>query len=163
MALRSDWSEDACPVARSLDILGDPWNILILRDVFAGNSRYETLRDSLNVADAVLSKRLAQLVDAGLLRREPYAGTTRPRYDYTLTKSGRDTLPILHAMARWGDAHLPRTPKMLMYCTRCGKRARSSDWCPTCARPLTVQSTAWRRPAATDEVIDLSGPSTVRR
>jgi DNA-binding HxlR family transcriptional regulator len=109
MPLRSDWSGDVCPIARSLDILGDPWTVLVLREVFAGNHRFDGIRDRLEVADTMLSKRLRAMVGAGLLERTAYAGSTRPRYDYTLTVAGRDTLPVLEALARWGDAHNPLT------------------------------------------------------
>jgi DNA-binding HxlR family transcriptional regulator len=108
MPLRSDWSDDICPIARSLDILGDPWTVLILREVFAGNHRFDTIRDRLDVADTVLSRRLRAMVGAGLLDRLAYAGSARLRYDYTLTAAGRDTLPVLDALARWGEAHNPR-------------------------------------------------------
>jgi DNA-binding HxlR family transcriptional regulator len=108
MPLRSDWSDDVCPIARSLDVLGDPWTVLILREVFDGNHRFDTIRDRLDVADTVLSKRLRAMVAAGLLDRHAYAGSARPRYDYTLTSSGQDTLPVLSALASWGEAHNPR-------------------------------------------------------
>lgn len=156
MALRSDWSDNVCPIARSLDVLGDPWNILILREIFTGTCRFDALHERLNVADTVLSRRLGQLVEAGLLRPEPYAGSTRHRYDYVLTKAGRDTLPVLHALARWGDVHLPHRPEMKVYCTRCGKCARGADWCTTCAKPLAVGSTAWRSPGTPRERIVLA-------
>lgn len=107
MPLRSDWSDDVCPIARSLDILGDPWTVLILREVFSGNHRFDTIRDRLEVADTVLSRRLRAMVAAGLLEAVAYAGSARPRYDYQLTAAGRDTRPVLKALARWGDAHNP--------------------------------------------------------
>ena len=105
--LRSDWSGDDCPIARSLDVLGDPWTLLILREVFSGNHRFDTIRDRLEVADTVLTKRLRAMVAAGLLEAVAYAGSTRPRYDYVLTAAGRDTRPVLKALARWDDAHNP--------------------------------------------------------
>ena len=112
MPLRSDWSDDECPIARGLDILGDPWTVLILREVFSGNHRFDTIRDRLEVADTVLTKRLRAMVAAGLLDAVPYAGSARPRYDYTLTAAGRDTRPLLRALARWGDAHNPRRDRV---------------------------------------------------
>nr|WP_296771632.1 helix-turn-helix domain-containing protein [Rhodococcus sp. (in: high G+C Gram-positive bacteria)] len=146
MALRSDWSDKVCPVARTLDIVGDPWIMVILREVFAGNRRFDTLKTKLDVADTVLSKRLETLVDANLLRRDAYSGNVRPRFDYNLTDAGLDTLPIIHALARWGNAHLPRhdTPPMRIYCRRCSIETSSADWCITCAAPLTADTTLWR-------------------
>ena len=70
MALRSDWSQRTCSMARGLDILGDAWGMLVLREVFFGNGRFDAIRERLRVADSVLTKRLAALTDAGLLTKE---------------------------------------------------------------------------------------------
>ena len=91
MSVRTPLSNEVCPVARSLDILGDPWTLLILREVFAGNRRFESLKDELRIADTVLSKRLQRLVEAGLLNRSPYGGSVRPRVEYLLTEAGETT------------------------------------------------------------------------
>ncbi|WP_043436160.1 winged helix-turn-helix transcriptional regulator, partial [Arthrobacter sp. I3] len=72
MALRSDWSQRTCSMARGLDILGDPWSVLVLREVFFGNGRFDAMKQRLGAADSVLTKRLAGLVAAGLLARRPY-------------------------------------------------------------------------------------------
>jgi DNA-binding HxlR family transcriptional regulator len=156
MALRTDWSDRACPIARSLDVLGDPWSLLILREVFLGNHRFDTIRDRLDVADTVLSRRLNAMVEDELLNRVAYAGAARPRYDYTLTDAGRDALPVLHALARWGTTHRPRTPRMKISCTTCGQESLSADWCSTCQAALTVDNTAWRTPARPKETVALS-------
>ena len=79
MPLRSDWSTENCPIARSLEILGDPWTMLVLRQALSGVRRFEQFRDQLGIADNVLSKRLNNLVDAGLLRRVPYQDSGRTR------------------------------------------------------------------------------------
>ena len=102
MTVRTSLSEELCPVARSLDILGDPWSLLILREIFAGNRRFDGLKNELGISDPVLSKRLQRLVEEGLLDRAPYGGSVRPRVEYILTDVGEDTLPVLHALARWG-------------------------------------------------------------
>lgn len=156
MALRTDWSEEACPIARSLDALGDPWSLLILREIFLGNHRFDAIRDRLDVADTVLSRRLNAMVEDGLLERVAYAGATRPRYDYNLTPAGRDALPVLHALARWGTTHRPRTPRMQISCTTCGNECVSADWCSTCQTALGPHNTAWRTPARPREVVTLS-------
>jgi DNA-binding HxlR family transcriptional regulator len=67
MALRSDWSQSTCSMARGLDILGDPWGMLVLREVFFGNGRFDAMKERLRVADSVLTKRLAAVVESGLL------------------------------------------------------------------------------------------------
>lgn len=156
MALRTDWSEQACPIARSLDALGDPWSLLILREVFLGNHRFDAIRDRLHVADTVLSRRLNGLVEDGLLARVAYAGEARPRYDYTLTDAGRDALPVLHALARWGAAHRPHPAQMTISCTTCGQESLSADWCSTCQTPLDAHNTAWRTPAQPERIVALS-------
>lgn len=154
MPLRSDWSGKACPIARGLDVLGDPWSLLVLREVLLGNRRYDGLRSTLEVADAVLSSRLAALVEDGLLRKVPYGGSARPRYEYRATEAGEDALPVLHALARWGEQHVPgRT--MTIVCAGCGGAARSADWCPDCEAPLTVASTRWARATTPDDLVDL--------
>lgn len=78
MALRSDWSQRNCSMARGLDILGDPWGMLVLREVFFGNGRFDSMKARLGAADSVLTRRLAALVDAGLLTR-PAVRRRRPR------------------------------------------------------------------------------------
>ncbi len=106
MPLRSDWSSDNCPIARALDVLGDPWSLLILRHALLGGRRYEQFRESLGVADNVLSRRLAAMVESGLLRKVPYRGEQRTHFEYALTEAGADALPVLNALVRVGrEAH----------------------------------------------------------
>jgi DNA-binding HxlR family transcriptional regulator len=156
MPLRSDWSDASCPIARTLDILGDPWSLLILREIFLGNHRFDTLRERLDVADTVLSRRLRALIDAGIVERVAYSGSARQRYDYTLTQAGQETLPVLHALARWGEVHRPREERMGIECTGCGNTAGSADWCTTCQAPLTAQTTAWRTPNRPGDIVALA-------
>lgn len=130
-------------------MLGDPWALLILRELFSGNIRFEGLRTKLGVADKVLAARLSRIVDVGLAQRVPYGGSVRPRVEYRLTESGRQTLPVLHAVALWGAKHTDsaeKTRPMVIACTRCGEPTSSADWCTTCGEPLTVQSTEWTFP-----------------
>jgi DNA-binding HxlR family transcriptional regulator len=149
-----------CPVARSLDLLGDPWTLLILREVFGGNRRFDGLKDKLGISDTVLSNRLQRLVDSGLLDRAPYGGTVRPRVEYVLTDSGEDTLPVLHALARWGLRHtaspVPGRGILHIECAVCGQPAESADWCTTCAKPLDRGRTAWRRASEPETLITLA-------
>lgn len=158
MALRSDWTGQACPIARSLDVLGDPWVVLILREVFTGNRRFDTLKTALDIADTVLSGRLSEMVEHGLLRREPYAGTIRKRMEYVMTEKGSDTLPVLHALGLWGRKHTspPIAGQALrIYCMQCGEETEHADWCACCARPLTVDTTGWRRARSPEILLQL--------
>lgn len=94
----------ACPIARAVDLAGDAWSVLILRDAFYGLSRFDDFQASLGIAPNILSRRLAMLVDAGMLERRRYS--SRPvRYDYLLTERGRDFRPVLLAMMAWGNRH----------------------------------------------------------
>src|SRR5262245_50835143 len=159
MSVRTPLSAEICPVARSLDILGDPWSLLILRDVFAGNRRFDGLKDELGIADTVLSKRLQKLVESGLLDRSPYGGSVRPRVEYVLTEAGEDTLPVLHALARWGRRHttspVPGAGTLLVECMVCRTQSESADWCRNCKAPLDRQRTGWRRASDPSKLIAL--------
>ncbi|GHH85065.1 HxlR family transcriptional regulator [Streptomyces sulfonofaciens] len=122
---------------------------MILRELFAGNARFEGLRTELGASDNVLATRLARMTEAGLAERIPYGGTVRPRVEYRLTDAGHDALPVLHALAHWGAKHTAapeRARPMAITCTGCGRPTRSADWCTTCDRPLTTERTAWTRP-----------------
>lgn len=148
MPLRSDWSQDRCPIARSLEVLGDPWTLLVLRQAFSGVRRFDDFRDQLGVADTVLSKRLAALVDAGLLRRVAYRDGRRSRSEYVLTDVGADTLPVLTTLAQWGERQRPRrdrATRMDIVHRTCGEPTTTAEVCSHCGEPMTVETTAWRK------------------
>ena len=93
-----------CPIARSLEQVGEWWSILILRDAFAGITRFDAFQHSLGIAPNMLTRRLASLVAAGMLERRPYS-TRPPRSDYLLTERGRDFRTVLLALLAFGDKH----------------------------------------------------------
>jgi DNA-binding HxlR family transcriptional regulator len=93
-----------CPVARSLERVGEWWNILILRDAFHGFTRFDQFQKSLDIAPNMLTRRLNALVESGLLERRPY-NEHPPRHDYVLTERGRDFRPVLAALLAWGNRH----------------------------------------------------------
>ena len=101
-------SDSTCSIARSLDILGPRWNLLILREAMNGVTRFADFRDGLGIAPDVLSDRLTGLVDAEVLERRPYreAGG-RTREEYVLTPRGRDLKVVLAALQQWGDRYVP--------------------------------------------------------
>jgi DNA-binding HxlR family transcriptional regulator len=101
---RKSFSEMACPIARSLDRVGEWWSMLILRDAFAGLSRFDDFQQSLGIAPAMLTRRLNALVDHGLLERRRYSERP-PRDEYVLTQRGRDFRPVLQAFMAWGNRH----------------------------------------------------------
>ena len=97
-------AKNACPIARSLDFLGDAWSILILRDAHAGLTRFEQFRKSLSVAPTILTKRLATLTKEGIFEKKVYSQHP-PRDEYVLTAAGRDFLPVLFMIGDWGRKH----------------------------------------------------------
>jgi DNA-binding HxlR family transcriptional regulator len=101
--------QPACSIARSLEVLGERWTLLVLRDAFSGVTRFSEFRDSLAIAPDVLTERLTTLVEAGALSREPYQDPgARVRHSYHLTRAGEELLVVLGALQQWGDDHLPR-------------------------------------------------------
>jgi DNA-binding HxlR family transcriptional regulator len=95
-----------CPIARSLERVGEWWSILILRDAFKGVSRFDQFQKSLGIAPNMLTRRLNTLVDSGLLERRLYSEKP-PRHEYVLTDRGRDFRPVLWALMAWGNKHFP--------------------------------------------------------
>ncbi|UKA65775.1 helix-turn-helix transcriptional regulator [Arthrobacter sp. FW306-05-C] len=162
MPLRSDWSQRSCSMARGLDILGDPWSILVLREVFFGNGRFDAMKDRLEVADSVLTKRLAGLVEAGLLEKKAYDDGGRTRQEYVLTTKGEDVLPVLNAVTIWAEKHLPAPSDQAhlhVIHTGCGKPTTSADTCTECGERLTAANTSWHSRARSEHPIPLSTAS----
>jgi DNA-binding HxlR family transcriptional regulator len=95
-----------CPIARSLERVGEWWSILILRDAFQGAARFDQFQKSLGIAPNMLTRRLNTLVESGLLERRLYSEKP-PRYEYVLTARGRDFRPVLWALVSWGNKHFP--------------------------------------------------------
>ncbi|WP_347108146.1 helix-turn-helix domain-containing protein [Paenarthrobacter sp. S56] len=146
MPLRSDWSARTCSLARGLDVLGDPWGSLVLREVFFGNGRYDAIKKRLEVADNVLSKRLAWLTESGLLAQRPYKDGARTRQEYVLTAKGEDALPVLNAIIIWAEKYLDApsdVSHMRVIHTDCGKPTSSADTCTNCGTRLTAANTSW--------------------
>jgi DNA-binding HxlR family transcriptional regulator len=146
-------------MARGLDILGDPWSMLVLREVFFGNGRFEAMRDRLGVADSVLAGRLAALVGSGLLTRQPYDDGGRSRQEYVLTAKGEDALPVLNAVVLWSEKHLPAPSEqahMFVLHRGCGARTSSADSCTGCGERLTAENTSWHSLTRTADPVPLA-------
>ena len=101
---RKSFGTMSCPIARSLERVGEWWSILILRDAFSGMTRFDEFQASLGIASNMLTRRLNALVEAGLLERRLY-NERPPRYEYRLTERGRDFRPVLLAMLAYGNRH----------------------------------------------------------
>jgi DNA-binding HxlR family transcriptional regulator len=122
--LRRDYDGQNCSIARALEIVGERWTLLIVRDVALGLRRFDQLQENLGIARNVLTDRLNRLVDEGILERVPYSA--RPaRYEYRLTEKGTELRVALAALRQWGDKHLSDQPPRLL--------RRRSDGAPVVA------------------------------
>ena len=112
-----------CPIARSLDRVGEWWSILILRDASLGLTRFDEFQESLGIAPNILTRRLKALVEAGLLERRRYSERP-PRDEYVLTEAGREFRPVLWALLAWGNKHFaPEGPSVVVVDSQTGAQA----------------------------------------
>jgi DNA-binding HxlR family transcriptional regulator len=120
---RKNFTHMQCPIARSLERVGEWWSILLLRDAVYGLKRFDEFQKSLDIAPNMLTRRLNALVKAGLLKRQRYSDKP-PRYEYVLTDRGRDFRPVLLALLAWGNKHFaPEGPSVLLADTETGTPA----------------------------------------
>jgi len=111
--LYRDYEGQDCSIARALEVVGERWTLLIVRDVFLGLRRFEQLQEDLGIARNVLTDRLNRLVEEGVLERARYS--ERPeRYEYRLTEMGRDLNIALAGLRQWGDRYLSETPPCVL-------------------------------------------------
>jgi DNA-binding HxlR family transcriptional regulator len=103
---RKSFADMPCPVAHALEHVGDPWGLLIVRDALHGLSRFDDFHRSLGISTSSLTRRLNELVAAGVLERRLYQERPK-RYEYVLTAAGRDLKPVVAALAAWGMTHDP--------------------------------------------------------
>src|SRR3954469_22872596 len=120
---RKSFDEMQCPIARSLERVGEWWSILILRDALHGLTRFDQFQQSLGIAPNMLTRRLNSLVEAGLLERRRYSERP-PRDEYVLTEAGRDFRPVLWAFVAWGNKHFaPEGPSVVIVDSKTGIEA----------------------------------------
>ena len=106
-----DYSTDNCSVQRTMDVIGEKWTMIVLREVFNGVRRFDQMRRHTGISDPVLSARLRTLVEAGILDTVPYREEgRRTRNEYRLTDKGRDLYPILVALLQWGGTNTVQIP-----------------------------------------------------
>jgi DNA-binding HxlR family transcriptional regulator len=135
--LGNDYSGQNCSIARTLELVGERWTILVLRDVFLGRRRFDQLQRSLGVARNVLAARLERLVGEGILEKAPYQ--ERPaRYEYRLTEKGLDLWPVIVELLRWGDRYAaPQAgPPIVIRHRDCGGELGERRICTRCGEPL---------------------------
>lgn len=145
-----DWSADNCTIGRAMEILGERWTVVVLREIFSGLRRFDEMRERTNIPRQVLSNRLALLVEQGILRRTPYQEPgARARYEYRLTEKGIELYPILVAVREWGDRYLadPGGPPLLSVHRDCGADVR-----------VELRCTAGHALASARDAVPLPGP-----
>ncbi|MGO4434956.1 winged helix-turn-helix transcriptional regulator [Paenarthrobacter sp. RAF9] len=124
-----------------------------------GNGRFDAIKRRLEVADNVLSKRLAWLVESGLLVQRPYQDGARTRQEYVLTPKGEDALPVLNAIIIWAEKHLDapnEVSHMRVIHTGCGQATSSADTCAHCGVALTAANTSWHSYKRSDHPLPLA-------
>jgi len=136
--LHRDYPNQYCSVASTLEIVGERWTILILRDVFLGIRRFEDLQRDLGVARNILQARLTRLVEQGVLVKRPYQ--ERPlRHEYRLTEKGADLWPVLVSLLKWGDKHAIEGERPVILQHRgCGGELDDRRRCTTCGADVSV-------------------------
>jgi DNA-binding HxlR family transcriptional regulator len=144
VVLKRDYEGQNCSIARTLELIGERWTMLILRDVFLGVRRFEDFQAELGVARNVLSSRLARLVDEGILEKRRYQ--ERPaRYEYRLTEKGIDLWPVLISLVKWGDKHAAASgPPRIIEHRGCGGQVNDHLSCDRCGQPLGARDVTTR-------------------
>ncbi|MEC9347127.1 MAG: helix-turn-helix domain-containing protein [Pseudomonadota bacterium] len=132
-----DLGDERCPVARGIATIGDRWTLLVIRDCLLGVRRFEDFQTRLGIARRVLAERLALLVERGVLRKVPYS--EKPlRHEYRLTRAGHELLPVILALTKWADAHVPHPdgPPLRHRHTGCDHVMSPTLTCSECGEPL---------------------------
>src|SRR6266581_5956252 len=152
---RKSFGRMVCPIARSLERVGEWWSILILRDALHGLRRFDQFQKSLGIAPNMLARRLNALVEAGLLERRRYSEHP-PRDEYLLTARGRDFRPVVLSLLAWGNRHFaPEGPSVMLVNRRTGAAVDPILADPATGRPVDEAHYALAPgPAATDRVIE---------
>ena len=134
---RTRFGDMSCSIARTLDVIGEPWSPLILRDIYVGMGRFEQIQRDLGISSKVLTERLKWLVGNGVLERREYSSRP-PRHEYALTAKGEELCDLLLAMARWGDRWTAGEsgPPVLYRHRACGRIAHAEPHCSECGRPM---------------------------
>ena len=141
MTLHERWlTNDLCPVARTMEVLGERWTFLVVREAFLGTRRFDDFQRTTGAARNILSDRLKTLVDAGILERRRYSERP-PRFEYRLTEKGLDLYPTLVALMAWGDKHMPIPggPALRLEHKTCDHRSNPVMVCDHCGEPVRAR------------------------
>jgi DNA-binding HxlR family transcriptional regulator len=135
----ADWN---CSIAKTLDVVGEWWTLLILRDAFRGTRRFDDFQASLGLARSVLTARLRKLTDQGVLERLVYSEHP-PRYEYYLTEKGKSLFPLIAVLLQWGDTWAPGPggPPVVLVHDACGHITEPVLTCPHCGERVSAANT----------------------
>jgi DNA-binding HxlR family transcriptional regulator len=138
---RTSLAEMPCSLARTVDLAGEWWTPLIVRDIHFGLTRFDDIQRNLGISRKVLTQRLDRLVEHGVVERRPYQ--ERPlRHDYVLTEKGNELMQALFVLISWGDRWTAGEagPPLLLRHASCGEITSAEVTCACCGEPLTVES-----------------------
>ena len=142
---RSNVEHLNCSIARSLEIVGEWWTLLVIRDVFLGLRRFDDIQRDLGISRNILSDRLSTLLDHGILERRRYQEHPE-RFEYRLTDKGIDLYPVLVALLRWGDRwESPDGPPLRLEHRACGHDSEAVMVCGHCGEPLDAREVRFRK------------------
>lgn len=150
-----EWSSENCTIERALDVMGDRWSLIVLREVFHGIRRFDELTVRTGIPRQVLTARLKRLLDNDILRRVPYQEPgQRARSEYRLTRKGLDLYPVLMALQAWGNRYLadPEGPPVVFAHRDCGEPV-----------DLVLRCRAGHEVSDTHDVVGTLGPGARRR
>jgi DNA-binding HxlR family transcriptional regulator len=133
---RTDLADKTCTIARTVELLGDAWTLLIMREMFLAGRRFDELQRQTGASPHILSQRLKRLEGAGVVRREAYSERP-PRHEYRLTAMGRELWPVIISMKQWGDKWFDDTTTHVEITHKgCGATVMPHMICPDCGEPM---------------------------
>jgi len=146
---RTSFEDMTCSVAQCLEVVGEWWSLLIVRDAFLGVTRFDDFQARLGISRNILNQRLSRMIDNGVLERVPYQDHP-PRSEYRLTAKGRDLWPVVTAMRQWGDRwEAPGGPSLKLRHNACGRVVKAVLVCSHCGESLDARAvTAFAGPGA---------------
>jgi DNA-binding HxlR family transcriptional regulator len=165
---RTQFGEMACSIARTADVIGEPWSPLIVRNIYIGMTRFDQLQRSLGISRKVLAERLRWLTENGVLERREYSSKP-PRYEYVLTVKGLELFEVLMVMVRWGDKWLAGEagPPFSTGTTRAVRPVTSNCTAPSaasrCLPPTSMCCPAPARPRPAGRSPESAAPLTPER
>ena len=151
---RKSFADMDCSVAQCLEVIGEWWSMLVVRDAFLGVTRFDDFQRRLGISRNILQQRLTGLVDSGVLTRVPYSEHP-PRFEYRLTQAGLDLYPVIVALMQWGDRYLTNGDAPPMVLTHhCGEVLGAVTTCSSCGEPVLARDVrpTLRRATTNDDI-----------